>query len=773
MSSIGRRSSLKQKNSISKGKSKEIKQRTSIITLNNKISKKLANVKKNIKPDPGEENKPIIKCPNCLNLTKNYLQISCQHILCGVCISRILLEKDFELLNPEKKYFSIQCPICNIGSIDTSIEQIEPIIKETLELRGKIQKNLCTVHKKIGDGYCIECKKWICEDCKNLFHNEYFKDHHFIEKEPNPKIICKVHPENECDMFCNDCHQLVCHKCSLKGEYHDIHRVITIEDFKKESLDMKKNLKNRNFDDFSNFLRSIEDRFKYDCKNNVDDKKNIINELIEQLKKMSESLDKIKEYNTFIDNYFSVIKNSYFNFYYDLKDKEPTIKTLNFLNKISKELFEIEFKSEFQENLESIRDQIEKIDKSKFFYHKTKFIQHPLHLDKSFQVNDTQLYCIKQLQDGKLATAGSNNKVNIWNLETLKCEKELNEHSDSIFTLIQLKNGLIITGSGDKTIKIWDLEYDPVKYQKENSENILSKSHENSISHNENSKKEFSKNNYEIIDEEKEENNNEKKDENNIENSNNNENDKKEENKNNEEEKVSQSMPEIIIPKNNLKEKANQQNNNFQSIKTLEGHKGPIFSIIDLENNAICSSSKDNTIKIWSLTNYTCVQTLEGHTNSVGCLIKYDNNNIISGSSDSKLRVWDLNKENPKGIILSGHTNGIFCILLLEDGNIVSGSCDKNIRIWDIKNINEKNKDKCIGILKGHSGYVWSLIQLKDNNKIASGSSDRTIRIWDLVSLECVFYMNAHQGDVSCMCVLNDGKIATGSIDKNVKIWEE
>ncbi len=33
--------------------------------------------------------------------------------------------------------------------------------------------------------------------------------------------------------------------------------------------------------------------------------------------------------------------------------------------------------------------------------------------------------------------------------------------------------------------------------------------------------------------------------------------------------------------------------------------------------------------------------------------------------------------------------------------------------------------------------------------------------------------MNAHQGDVSCMCVLNDGKIATGSIDKNVKIWEE
>ena len=771
-STIVRKASIigKKPSIIEKPKSKELKKRQSLINLNNKISKKMEKVKRNIVPDPGDE-KPITKCQNCLNLGRNYLQLTCQHSLCGVCISRILLKKDFKMLIPQNK-ITIKCPLCKNGTIDTTIEKIKQLVEEGKNLRGKIEKSPCTVHKKTGDGYCLECKKWICSECKILFHNDYFKDHHIVEKEPNPKVFCKNHNENECDMYCSDCKELVCHICTLKGEYHENHRVITIDDFKRESLSQKTSFINKNYDDFLKNFDNIENFFKNCSKNCYNEKKSIMNELIDLVNKMKESIEKMNQYNIFMDNYFNIIKNCYFNFYYDLKDKEPTLKTLNFINSITKEIGQIEFKSEFQEELESIKKEIELIDKTKFFYHETKFIQHPLHLEKIFSVHETQIYAIQQLSDGRLATGGSDNKVNIWNLETLRVEKELNEHTKPIFCIIQLENNHIVTGSGDKTIKIWDLNYEPSKYahliNNESNKDLLSKSfNQNNIENseisnqnNENEREKSKKININNIEDEIPENIEEDKpdEENND--------TRLKENKTNEE--LSQSMPNPNIQKNKLKEIVkNLNDNSFHSIITLEGHTGEIYSIIDIGNNGICSCSQDNTIKIWSLEKYNCIQTLTGHTNSVGSIIQISSQFILSGSSDFKLRLWDLNQENPEGIVLSGHTNGIFCLLLLKNGNVASGSCDKTIRIWDL------NEKKCNVVLKGHNGYVWALVQMKEDHKIASGSSDGTIKIWDLNYNQCFVTFKAHRGDVACMHVLSDKKIATGGIDKVIKIWEE
>ena len=773
-STIVRKASiLGKKPSIKENSKPKLKKRDSVRILEEKTAKQMEQKKKNIKPDPGDE-KPILQCQNCLNLSRNFLQFTCQHSICGVCISRILLKKDFKMLIPQSKV-TIKCPICKKCTIDTTIEIIKQLVEESKNLRGHIEKRSCTVHNKTGDGYCIECKKWICNDCKSLFHNDYFKDHHILEKEPNPKVYCKKHNENECDMYCSDCKELVCHICTLKGEYHENHRVITIDDFKRESLSQKTSFKFKNYDDFiKNFEDNIENYFKNASKNCYNEKKSIMNELIDLVNKMKESIEKMNQYNTFMDKYFNIIKNCYFNFYYDLKDKEPTLKTLNFINSITKEIGIVEFKSEFQEELESIKKEIELIDKKKFFYHETKFIQHPLHLEKIFSVHETQIYAIQELSDGRLAIGGSDNKVNIWNLETLRVEKELNEHSKPIFCIIQLENNHIVTGSGDKTIKIWDLNYDPSKYAylnnigvNERNNNLLSKS----FIQNSNLNSEISNKNNE-----KEEEKSKKIDINNIEDEipENIEDDKPDQENNNTNlkenvnDEISQSMPNPNTQKNKLKEIAkNQYDNSFHSIITLEGHTGEIYSIIDIGNNGICSCSQDNTIKIWSLDKYNCIQTLTGHTHSVGSIIKISPQFILSGSSDFKLRLWDLNQENPEGIVLSGHTNGIFCLLLLNNGNVASGSCDKTIRIWDI------NEKKCNVVLKGHNGYVWSLIQMKEDNKIASGSSDGTIKIWDLNYNQCFVTFKAHKGDVACMHVLSDKKIATGGIDKVIKIWEE
>ena len=139
---------------------------------------KKKSVSKIIKPKI--ENEKIIKCKICQNpQTKSTLNFKCQHQFCGICIAHLLIREDFKSLS-EKATIKLECPICKskqveyIGIVETSLEELVKILEETYPLRKEKKKDICMVHNKLAENYCLECKKWICIDCKNLFHNNYF-----------------------------------------------------------------------------------------------------------------------------------------------------------------------------------------------------------------------------------------------------------------------------------------------------------------------------------------------------------------------------------------------------------------------------------------------------------------------------------------------------------------------------------------------------------------------------------------------------------------------
>ena len=84
----------------------------------------------------------------------------------------------------------------------------------------------------MADNYCIQCKKWICIDCINLFHNNYFKDHNLVSEEPFEYKECKDHTGKLMDLFCSDCHKEVCHFFFFFGENNEGHKIITLNDYK-------------------------------------------------------------------------------------------------------------------------------------------------------------------------------------------------------------------------------------------------------------------------------------------------------------------------------------------------------------------------------------------------------------------------------------------------------------------------------------------------------------------------------------------------------------
>ena len=105
----------------------------------------------------------------------------CHHSSFLDCILWNFISNNFKRLYPEKNIFS--CPIWNEGKL--SFESNQDLInafKKSIENKNEnnrqpsenSQKGKCAKHKINVENYCPSCKKWLCSQCKKIYHDEYF-----------------------------------------------------------------------------------------------------------------------------------------------------------------------------------------------------------------------------------------------------------------------------------------------------------------------------------------------------------------------------------------------------------------------------------------------------------------------------------------------------------------------------------------------------------------------------------------------------------------------
>ncbi|KAJ5337402.1 NACHT nucleoside triphosphatase [Penicillium brevicompactum] len=164
-----------------------------------------------------------------------------------------------------------------------------------------------------------------------------------------------------------------------------------------------------------------------------------------------------------------------------------------------------------------------------------------------------------------------------------------------------------------------------------------------------------------------------------------------------------------------------------QSVLTLEGHSGPVFSIAwSHDRSRIASASFDKTVRIWHLATGKRVSTFK--------------------------RYWDW----------------VTLIAWLQDGKrLALASGGKTITIWD------STTGRSVSTLEGHSGPVCSTAWSPDGSRVASASDDKTIRIWDPTTGQRLSTLEGHSGSVILIVWSPDGsRLASASDDKTVKIWD-
>jgi WD40 repeat protein len=96
---------------------------------------------------------------------------------------------------------------------------------------------------------------------------------------------------------------------------------------------------------------------------------------------------------------------------------------------------------------------------------------------------------------------------------------------------------------------------------------------------------------------------------------------------------------------------------------------------------------------------------------------------LVSGGRDRTAKLWRVSD----GALISSFSQGIrvISVAVSPDGQVVAaGGSNGEIKLWRVAD------GALLGILTGHTDYVFSLAFSADGTKLASGGADESMRLW-------------------------------------------
>ena len=221
----------------------------------------------------------------------------------------------------------------------------------------------------------------------------------------------------------------------------------------------------------------------------------------------------------------------------------------------------------------------------------------------------------------------------------------------------------------------------------------------------------------------------------------------------------------------------------------VNGHTNTVLSLAvsPVNKNLFASSSKDNTIRLWHLTDaqkIACLAVGSGHTASVTSVSwsQLTTSFVVSGAEDKCVKVWDI----PASAIAAKKTNSpstptaLHCrrteiahdkdinsvAVSPNDRLIATASQDKTARMYSTESL------ALTGVMRGHRRGVWSVTFSPVDQVAATCSADCTVRLWSIADASCVKTFEGHDSSVLRVAFLCRGmQLVTCSADGLLKLW--
>ncbi len=165
------------------------------------------------------------------------------------------------------------------------------------------------------------------------------------------------------------------------------------------------------------------------------------------------------------------------------------------------------------------------------------------------------------------------------------------------------------------------------------------------------------------------------------------------------------------------------------------------------------------------------IAEIGGHTEAVsGIRFSPDDQFIITSSWDRSVRAWrTADALSPTGgVALKGHTSHVLDIAFAPDGSLAASvSRDGTLRLWD--------PDLCgqIARLSANDIELRALAFSPDGARIATAGSDRVVRLWNATTGEQEMELTGHAAGVTSVAFDPLGtRIAAGAQNGTILIWD-
>lgn len=640
---------------------------------------------------------------------------TCNHTQCISCLANYLLKSEYKTVSKSETLFL--CP-CNNGKLSISSSQMKEIFTSTSE-----EMTLCKKHKIAPDCYCIDCKLWICSECKKTFHDDLFASHKTCQAEPKKEKECNVHQNEKIIKYCNECKKELCAQCEKEDEKHSSN----IIDIKEKENTIKTEIKNKmiykKYEEVEQIIDIKEKKYKSEIEKSNNCIKEKAQKIIEEINKQVKELESKKQTEIdYLDALFSSIKYVYKKMYTAIDDDNASIRELEELNKIEKHLNEISVLPSDTKEMDNILSSLFKLLPSSLLKVNLSFsiqeqkeeIKQKIVIESPAIEEKKETHTSQAKEEAPLLTQSQKvvQKLKAAKKEQIAKDKHITittPHSEFLTSLVRISDDTIATAGTDKKVNFYLLNSDTGSYDIEPKMTISD---------------------------------------------------------------FSSTVRAMLVLSNGLSLVTGNSDGTLKlwSVVSKESlgmfdnyHTACIRKIIQLSEDLIASCSDDAHIKIWNVNHLELVDVLKGEETKIYDILLLDEGRLISCGENCAINVWSIDK---KGILktLSEHEKGVVCLCKLSDGRFVSGSKDKSFKIWDPKSLT------CKKSVNAHSDWVNVLYEVK-KDILASGGRDNLVKLWNLETFECIRTIEWHCSTIVSILKEENDKLISASCDNTINIW--
>lgn len=381
------------------------------------------------------------------------------YLLCPGCFTRVpIINIFFENYVPKVK---VSCTCNEIQSCPSVMDVSDYINK--MRYRDPLLMH-CSFHQdKKPTTFCLNCEKWLCEECLKESHNKKTCKH--VE---DPRFqFCTKHIESKLSCICKKCQKIMCDKCA---EEH-------VAFWEKHSRDSIVKGKKHTIKIFDNFLtkEKIEKKiskfkvFKIEVMKINGEK---MNEFIKKVNTQNTPNEETKEENSVPTQYQEQIEEAYnqnkeineglidliqilFN-NIDFQLLLPITNKAFLMNVILNTSFNTDDIDDLSKDCKTVQDEFNCLVKIYHTYYVNKTLSYQLSKMQSLQCDSESISLVFNLEKNKFAIAVET-VIQIWSGANFQKIGTLVGHTNVIQSLCNISEDKIASSSSDKAIKIWNI----------------------------------------------------------------------------------------------------------------------------------------------------------------------------------------------------------------------------------------------------------------------------------------------------------------------------